>query len=138
MTLPSLKVLSLLTIAAVLSAAHFPAFAQSTRSVRQDQDALIQHAAQSMMAGNLDQAESDLQTVLRTNPNEYRALNMLGMLKAQQQRNPEAEKIFKQVIRQKPDFASAYVNLGLLYLQASRIDDAIPQFQAALRLAPGR
>jgi tetratricopeptide (TPR) repeat protein len=133
-----LKVLSLLTIAAVLSAAHFPAFAQSTRSVRQDQDALIQDAAQSMLAGNLDQAESDLQTVLKTNPDEYRALNMLGMVEAQQQRNPEAEKIFKQVIRRKPDFASAYVNLGLLYLQTSRLDDAVLQFQQALRLAPGR
>jgi tetratricopeptide (TPR) repeat protein len=138
MTLRPLK-LFLLTIAMLLSAVHFFAFAQSsTPPAQRDQDALIKDAAQSMMAGKLDQAESDLETVLKTNPNEYRVLNMLGMVKAQQQRNPEAEAIFKRVIRQKPDFVSAHVNLGLLYLQTSRIDDAVPQFQEALRLAPGR
>jgi tetratricopeptide (TPR) repeat protein len=79
-----------------------------------------------------------LQSVLKIDPGEYRALNMLGMVKAQQQSNADAEAIFKQVIRQKPDFASAHVNLGLLYLQTSRIDDAVSEFQEALRLAPGR
>jgi tetratricopeptide (TPR) repeat protein len=126
-------------IAVVLPAARSSARAQSSTSpVGQDQDALIKDAAQSMMSGNLDQAESDLQSVLKKNPDEYRALNLLGMVKAQQQQNAAAEKIFKQVIRQEPDFASAYVNLGLLYLQTSRIEDAVPQFQEALRLAPGR
>jgi len=138
-TLRPPKLLPVLTFAAVLFAACLSAFAQSSpRSAGQDQDALIKDAAQSMMRGNMAQAESDLNAVLKLSPEEYRALNMLGMVKAQQQQNPEAEKIFKQVIRQKPDFASAYVNLGLLYLQTSRIDDAVPQFQEALRLAPGR
>jgi tetratricopeptide (TPR) repeat protein len=123
----------------VLAAPCVSAFAQtSARPAHQDQDALIQDAAQSMLAGHLDAAESDLRSVLKINPDEYRALNMLGMVKAQEQHNAEAEKIFKQVIRENPDFASALVNLGLLYLQISRVDDAIPQLQEALRLAPGR
>ncbi len=103
-----------------------------------DESSLMQDAARSMVAGNLQQAESDLNSVLQTNPREYRALNLLGMIRAQQQRNAEAEKIFKTVIQQKPDFAGAHVNLGLLYLQTSRLDDAVVQFQEALRLEPGR
>jgi tetratricopeptide (TPR) repeat protein len=104
----------------------------------QNENDLLQDAAQSMVAGNLQQAETDLQSVLRGNPHDYRALNLLGMIRAQQQRNAESEKIFKSVLQQKPDFAGAHVNLGLLYLQMSRSDDAIAQFQEALRLEPGR
>jgi tetratricopeptide (TPR) repeat protein len=103
-----------------------------------DESSLLQDAARSMVAGDLQQAETDLQSVLRANPHEYRALNLLGMIRAQQQRNADAEKIFKSVIQQKPNFAGAHVNLGLLYLQMSRSDDAIAQFQVALRLEPGR
>jgi tetratricopeptide (TPR) repeat protein len=103
-----------------------------------DENSLLQDAARSMVAGNLRQAETDLETVLHRNPHEYHALNLLGMIRAQQQRDAEAEKIFNTVIQQKPDFAGAHVNLGLLYLQMSRSDDAIAQFQEALRLEPGR
>jgi len=89
-------------------------------------------------AGNLERAERELQLVLATNPGEYRALNFLGIVRAQQHREAEAERLFKQVIERKPDFASAHVNLGLLYVQTSRTDDAVPQFQEALRLDPAR
>jgi tetratricopeptide (TPR) repeat protein len=103
-----------------------------------DENGLLQDAARSMVAGDLQQAETDLQSVLHSNPHDYRALNLLGMIRAQQQRNADAETIFKRVIQQKPDFAGAHVNLGLLYLQMSRSDQAIAQFQEALRLEPGR
>ncbi|MGA7915424.1 MAG: tetratricopeptide repeat protein [Candidatus Acidiferrales bacterium] len=98
----------------------------------------IKDAAQAMVVGNLKQAESDLASVLRSNPRDYRALNLLGMIRAQQQRNVEAEKLFKRVIQEQPNFAGAYVNLGLVYLQMSQLDDAVAQFQEALRIDPGR
>jgi tetratricopeptide (TPR) repeat protein len=123
-----------LGIAALLASAE----ARSAQNAATDESGLLQDAARSMVAGNLQQAEADLQSVLHSNPREYRALNLLGMIRAQQQRNAEAEKIFQSVIQQQPDFAGAHVNLGLLYLQMSRSDDAITQFQEALRLEPGR
>jgi tetratricopeptide (TPR) repeat protein len=119
----------------MLLASSSACFSQGTPP---DETALMQDAARSMVAGNLQQAESDLNSVLRSNPREFRALNLLGMIRAQQQRDAEAENIFKSVIQQKPDFAGAHVNLGLLYLQTSRLDDAVAQFQDALRLEPGR
>jgi tetratricopeptide (TPR) repeat protein len=123
-----------LGIATLLASGESP----SAQNAGTDESGLLQDAARSMVAGNLQQAEADLESVLHGNPGEYRALNLLGMIRAQQQRNADAEKIFKSVIRQKPDFAGAHVNLGLLYLQMSRSDDAITQFQEALRLEPGR
>ena len=120
----------------LLLTAIIPASAQvSSPSVNAS---LLQDAAQSIAAGNLDRAESELQSILRISPDDYRALNFLGMLRAQQRREADAEQIFRQVIRRKPDFASGHVNLGLLYVQMNRPDDAVPELQEALHLAPAR
>jgi tetratricopeptide (TPR) repeat protein len=99
---------------------------------------LLRDAAQAIAAGNLDGAESELQAVLRTSPGEYRALNLLGIVRAQQHHPQAAEQLFKQAIEQKPDFAGAHVDLGLLYAQTNRAGDAVPEFEEALRLDPTR
>ncbi len=98
----------------------------------------IKDAAEAIAAGKLDVAENELQTVLRADPKEYRALNLLGVVRAQQHREKEAEQLFKQAIAQKPDFASAHVDLGLLYSQMNRNDDALPEFQKTLEIDPSR
>ncbi len=95
---------------------------------------LLQDAAQNIASGNLDHAENELQSILRITPDDYRALNFLGIIRAQQRREKQAEQIFRQVIGQKPDFASGHVNLGLLYFQMNRPDDAISELQEALHL----
>lgn len=99
---------------------------------------LLKDAAQNIASGNLDRAENELQSILRIVPDDYQALNLIGIIRAQQQREEEAEQIFRQVISQKPDFASGHVNLGLLYVQMNRPGDAIPELQEALRLDPTR
>jgi tetratricopeptide (TPR) repeat protein len=99
---------------------------------------LIKDAAQSIIAGDLGRAETALQLVLGRSPGDYRALNLLGVVRAQQHREPEAEKLFKQVIEQKPDFAGGHVSLGMLYAQTKREDDAVAEFRETLRLDPKR
>jgi tetratricopeptide (TPR) repeat protein len=99
---------------------------------------LIKDAAQAVAAGDLKHAESVLNTVLAASPDEFHALNLLGIIRAQQRREPEAEVLFKRAIEIKPDFASAHVGLGMLYVQMAKPDQAIPEFQEALRLDPER
>src|ERR1700741_4747008 len=99
---------------------------------------LLRDAAKAVTAGNLDLAETDLQALLLTNPQDYRALNLLGIVRAQQQRDREAEKLFRQVIEIKPDFAGGHAGLGLLYIQSGRPSQAIPEFRETLRLDSGR
>jgi len=101
-------------------------------------DSLLRDAAQALTTGNLALAEVDLQSALRTNSQDYRALNLLGIVRAQQQRNPEAEELFKRVIEIKPDFAGGHAGLGLLYVQSGRPNDAITELQEAVRLDPAR
>src|SRR5579863_971622 len=125
-----------LLITAILLNAILPASGQvSSQSVN---TSLLQDAAQSIAAGDLDRAENELQSILRISPDDYRALNFLGIVRAQQRRESEAEQIFRQVISRKPDFASAHINLGLLYVQMNRPQEAVPQLQEALHLAPDR
>lgn len=99
---------------------------------------LLQHAAQAMSAGQLAIAEKDLQSVLRAAPEDYRALDLLGVVRVLQQNEREAEQLFLRAIRKKPDFAAARAHLGLLYRQQKRIEDALPQLREAVRIDASR
>jgi tetratricopeptide (TPR) repeat protein len=91
-----------------------------------------------MAAGDLVSAEEKLQWILHSSPDNYRALDLLGILRAQQQRNSEANNIFERVIKLKPDYASAHIDLGLLYIQMGEADKAIPELEEGVHLAPER
>jgi tetratricopeptide (TPR) repeat protein len=99
---------------------------------------LLQDAARAMTAGKLTRAETDLQTVLRTTPDDYRALDLLGVVRVLQHRDVEAEPLFRRAVQKKADFAPAHAHLGLLYLQKGRADDAVPQLREALRIDSAR
>src|SRR6266700_2707444 len=116
----------------VFAAFVVPGFAQDTTATR------LSHAAQFLSAGNLDRAESELQLVLHASPGEYRAQDLLGVVRVLQHQEGDAESLFQSVIQSKPDFSSAHAHLGLLYLQTSREDEAVPELQAAVKLDPTR
>ena len=98
----------------------------------------LQDAAKELAAGKLDRAEHDLQSVLRSNSGDYRALDLLGVVRVLQHQEAKAEELFEQVVKAKPDFAPGHAHLGLLYLHLGRTQDAVPELQQALRLDPGR
>lgn len=102
------------------------------------QDAALQDAAQAITDGKLSRAEVDLQSVLRAAPADYRALDLLGVVRIFQKHEMEAEKLFRRAIQKKPDFAPARAHLGLLYVQMGRQEEAAPQLREAVRLDPAR
>jgi tetratricopeptide (TPR) repeat protein len=99
---------------------------------------VLQDAARAMTAGKLSLAEKDLQSVLRTAPEDYRALDLLGVVRALQQRDSEAEELFCRAIQKKPDFAPAHAHLGLLYVQKGRTEEAILPLREVLRIDASR
>jgi tetratricopeptide (TPR) repeat protein len=119
----------------LLLAAYLPIRAQGPPG---DTASLLQEAGRAMATGDLVSAEEKLQWILRSSPNNYRALDLLGILRAQQQRNTEAEQIFLRVIKSEPDYASAHIDLGLLYMQMGEAEKAAAQLEEGLRLAPER
>src|SRR5579864_1895255 len=51
----------------------------------------VRDAATALAAGNLKLAEAELQSILKTAPVNVHALNLLGIVRAQQKREGEAE-----------------------------------------------
>jgi tetratricopeptide (TPR) repeat protein len=98
----------------------------------------LRQAAQFLAAGNKERAEELLQSVLRASPGEYRALDLLGVIRVLQAREMDAEKLFARVVQIKPDFAAGHAHLGLLYLQMELTDKAVPELREAVRLDPTR
>jgi tetratricopeptide (TPR) repeat protein len=125
----------LLFLGSVIPAA---AFSQSQGGPGGGNFSLVKDAAQAIASGNLDRAEKELQIVLQASPEDFHALNLLGIVRAQQRHESEAERLFQRAIEIKPDFTSAHASLGLLYIQMSRPDDAVTQLKETLRLDPGR
>ena len=99
---------------------------------------LLQDAAQAMSAGNLTQAETDLQSVLRVVPSDPRALDLLGVIRALQHREAEAERLFRRALEKNPNFAPTHAHLGLLYVQNGHAEKAVSQLREAVRLDPAR
>ena len=99
---------------------------------------LLQKAAKEISAGQLDAAEKELQSVLQAEPGEYRALDLLGVVRVLQHQETQAEDLFSQAVRRKPDFAPAHSHLGLVYIKLARTEDAIRELREALRLDPHR
>src|SRR6266496_2988587 len=109
-----------------------PSFGEDVTTTR------LRHAGQSLSAGHLDRAEDELQSVLRSAPEEHRALDLLGVVRVLQHRESDAELLFQRSIQSNPEFASAHAHLGLLYLQTARENEAVPELQEAVRIDPAR
>src|ERR1017187_9842313 len=109
MVVPGMKMIRVL-LCMVLVGFPAPRAGAQAASPQPSNLSLLRDAAQSIAAGNLDVAESELQAYLRTSPGDYRALNLLGIVRAQQHHPEAAEQLFKQAIEKKPDFASAHLD----------------------------
>jgi len=102
------------------------------------QKSRLQDAARAISAGKLQEAERELQWVLRSSPDEFHALDLLGVIRVLQHSEPQAEVLFRRVVQVMPEFAPGRAHLGLLYLQTGRPQEAVPQLREALRLDPTR
>lgn len=98
----------------------------------------VRSAATALASGDSKRAETELNVILQSSPNDVHALNLLGILRAQQQQDSEAEALFKKAISIQPDFPAAHSDLGLLYVQMGKDLLAIPELQQAVKLDPGR
>jgi len=86
--------------------------------------------------GELDAAEKQLWEIVTAEPENAPAINLLGRIRTQQRRFPEAEALFKRVLAIMPDYAAAHRNLGELYLLLRRGDEAELAYQKAHELDP--
>ena len=77
-----------------------------------------------------------LMQVLKAKPNNAVGLNMLGVVRANQNREEEAEGLFQKAIKADPKLAGPYGNLGVLYRKRNQPYSAMEMFRKAVELAP--
>jgi len=100
---------------------------------KQEAAAKLRRAADFVAREDLASAEAELDSILKTNPQEPRALNLLGVVRVKQNRAGEAEELFKRSLTLSPRAAETRLNLGLLYMSAERVEEAAAQFEEARR-----
>lgn len=96
----------------------------------------LEQAATLIRDKRIVEAEQQLIAVLRVVPNEARALNLLGTIRAQQGRLNEAETLFQRSLRIDRRFVGTHMNLAYLYLLKGAPQKSITELKVALRLDP--
>jgi tetratricopeptide (TPR) repeat protein len=62
---------------------------------------------------------------------------VLGVLRGEQERLEEAERLFKRALDLDPKLLGAAINLGYLYRKLDRPDEALAAFLCAEKIQPG-
>ncbi|MGE5366831.1 MAG: tetratricopeptide repeat protein [Betaproteobacteria bacterium] len=86
--------------------------------------------------GQLREAERIYARVLKTAPDHFDALNLLGAVKVQQGQFGEAQRLFSAAIKVNPRIAAVWCNLGQAQYALKRPADALQSFDKARALAP--
>lgn len=122
----------------LLASAASPANGHQAKAGTGKQGVLVrlERVAMLIAAQDLHRAESELNLLLKTSPQDPNALNLLGVIRVKQNRAGEAENLFKQALTASPRLTGARLNLGLLYLSTERVEEAVAEFEEALRVEP--
>jgi len=98
---------------------------------------LHRQAHGSFQQGHLDKAERLCAAILDWRPDDFDALQLLGLLNLQRRRLAEALRFLSKALQVNSGSAEAMSNLGLALHALGRFDEAVDQYRSALLVAPG-
>ncbi|MEA2711756.1 MAG: hypothetical protein QOF78_4357 [Phycisphaerales bacterium] len=99
-------------------------------------DALLREAVAHHQAGRLAQAQPLYEQILRHDPQNPNALNLLGMVHHQQDRQDEAAAMIERAVKLAPSVAGFHNNLGNVRLAQRQHAQAEACYRRALQLLP--
>ena len=102
----------------------------------QDNYERLEQIANTIRDGDLASAEKELRQILRTQPSDPNALNLLGVVRIKQQQPAEAEKLFLSAVHYSPRLVGGYLNLGRLYQDQHKVERAQWAYEEANKLSP--
>ena len=88
-------------------------------------------------AGDLGKAEKRYRGVLKRDPENVHALNLLGMLCVNANRPKEAVRFISRALAVDGGDPDAHANLALAYKDTGKPGKAVPHFRESIRLKPG-
>ena len=124
-------ILKALTTALLTVAICFQCAAQDQEFARS-----LEHVAALIRDNRVAEAERQLAAISRTAPNSPDVLNLMGTIRAKQNRLNEAEALFLRVLQIEERFTPARMNLSYLYMVKRAPDKAVFQLREVLRLDP--
>lgn len=96
----------------------------------------IEKAATLIGDNRIEEAERQLNSVLRIRPRDAAALDLLGTIRAKQGRLSEAESLFTRAISIDHQLIGAHMNLAYLYLLKGENEKTASELREVLRLDP--
>jgi tetratricopeptide (TPR) repeat protein len=96
----------------------------------------MQDAMKRQADGKHDEARQLMKRVLRENPDDINALNLMGRICLSQEAFNDAEAFFRMAVGLAPDFAAAWSLLSLSLKEQSKFEEAIEALERALSLEP--
>jgi Flp pilus assembly protein TadD len=111
-------------------------FAANAFGQQHDAVQLFEQVATLIRDNRLPEAEKELAAILKVSPDLPVALNLMGTIRAKQNRLLEAETLFLRAVRNDKNFTGARMNLVYLYLLKRAPDKAILQLKEVLALEP--
>ena len=98
--------------------------------------ARLEQAAALIRENKTAEAERQLAILLRAQPNQPVALNLLGTIRAKQGRLADAETLFVRAVVNDPRYTGARLNLAYLYLQKREPAKAVTHLKEVLLVEP--
>ncbi|MFZ3135938.1 MAG: tetratricopeptide repeat protein [Thermodesulfovibrionales bacterium] len=102
----------------------------------QDINKSMQLAIEYVQTGNLKEAESLLEKILRVQPNNVNALHFSGLVCYQRKEYFSALIYIKKALQLAPNYADAYNNLGSVHQEIGQLNEALTNYQKALQINP--
>ena len=86
--------------------------------------------------GRLEQSEYIIKEILKTQPQNINALQLLAVIASQQKKLIEASNLLGQVLKINPDHAGALNSLGVILVEMNFSEQAMDSFERALMVNP--
>jgi len=99
-------------------------------------DAYLDLANAQIKLKRYKKAQQSLNTVFDKKPNDFKALQLMGIVHISQKQFSRAEKTFNKALKINPQVAELYFNYGILYLSQNKFELAQQKLKKALKLRP--
>ncbi len=98
----------------------------------------LQRAIASFQHGRLDEAERDFRQVLRKDPANLAALNILAIVLTTTKKYAEAEKYLQSALKLNSRSDATFYNYGIVLKALGRLEEALERFSQAIALNPAQ
>jgi len=86
--------------------------------------------------GKLSEAKAIYEQILKMQPNNFSALQLMGAMYTQTKNHLQAIEFLSKAIKINPQFAPCYNNIGLALKELNRLDEALASYDKAINIIP--